>query len=166
MFEYLLKVITGSYYISLFNFQGPVSLVFPIPISFFASQRFAVFVSSRAEQLLLYSITPLLSTLFLNFFWFFFIFIFCPIYCGLLILQTQDISASHCFSTPSVKKIFSLFKKILNFFKKYFFFSKNICWYSLFLNQKLFLHFSFLYSICRFYPFVFVLNTVHNNMCF
>ena len=64
------------------------------------------------------------------------------------------------------KKSFLSSKKFLNVFKKYFFFSKNICWYSLFLNQKLFLHFSFLYSICRFYPFVFVLNTVHNNMCF
>ena len=69
-------VFTQSHYgfllFSLFNFQGPVSLVFPILISFFRPQRFAVFLSSRAEQLLLYSIYSRLSTLFFAFFWVFF----------------------------------------------------------------------------------------------
>ena len=107
---------------------------FPFLSAFFASQRFAVFVSSRAEQLLLYSITPLLSTLFFDFFSFLFFALYIVVYQCYKHKIFPPLTAFRHFLS---KKSFPSSKKILKFFKKYFLFFEKILFlfhYRMFFN--------------------------------
>ena len=137
MFEYLLKVITGSYYISLFNFQGPVRSFFPF-LSAFLPLSVLLF-SCRPERNSCYYIA--LHPFCQHFFWIFFDF-FSFLFFALYIVVYQYYGHKifptlTAFRRLPSKKSFLSSKKILNFFKKYFLFFEKILFlfhYRMFFN--------------------------------